>query len=318
MGTTETLLSEIEFLTLFNEAGNLVVYAGAAPGTHIKYLSDLFPEKVFHLWDPAPFTVKPSAKIEIHSGTGGFFTPEVAQSYLGQSALFISDVRSADPHMLEEDETEAQVAKDMTQQMEWHIAMKARASMFKFRLPWKPGTTDYLDGKIYLPVWGPITTTETRLIVDGPQTVDDPCPIKVYNNREYEEKMFTFNTTIRTSLYPHPITNVPGLDHCYDCSSEVHILFEYLTKVKKITEISRLIAEITLMSRQINRQCSPHRTLEDSNPDPAQRKRAITSRQHVGGTPAYLFYSNNRNYSSLNQQPGSSHSPQRSLSLIHI
>ena len=42
--------------------------------------------------------------------------------------------------------------------------------MLKFRLPYTPplGSTEYLDGDFYLPVWGGRTTTETRLIVTDP------------------------------------------------------------------------------------------------------------------------------------------------------
>ena len=55
-----------------------------------------------------------------------------------------------------------------------------QAAMLKFRLPYAPDpssahaqtsvptTTEYLDGDLYLPVWGGRTTTETRLIVTDP------------------------------------------------------------------------------------------------------------------------------------------------------
>lgn len=34
------------------------MYAGAAPGTHVRFLSDLFPDVKFVLIDPAPFSCK--------------------------------------------------------------------------------------------------------------------------------------------------------------------------------------------------------------------------------------------------------------------
>ena len=64
--------------------------------------------------------------------------------------------------------------------------MKPAASMLKFRLPWGDGVSEYLAGKIYLPVWGPQTTTETRLIVTDIKEAS-------YDNRKYEEQMFYFN-----------------------------------------------------------------------------------------------------------------------------
>ncbi len=72
-GQRKLLLSEIEFLTVHGSPGCVVIYAGAAPGTHIPYLVKLFPEvKCFVLYDPADFAVTNSERIEVHQG---FFTP---------------------------------------------------------------------------------------------------------------------------------------------------------------------------------------------------------------------------------------------------
>jgi hypothetical protein len=54
-GQRKLLLSEIEFLTLFARPGDVVVYAGAAPGYHIPYLLDLFPFIKMVLVDPRQF-----------------------------------------------------------------------------------------------------------------------------------------------------------------------------------------------------------------------------------------------------------------------
>eukprot|EP00961_Rhodomonas_salina_P002887 39493-Rhodomonas_salina.1 len=43
-GQRKLLLSELEFLTAHGAAGATVVYAGAAPGTHTRYLLELFPD----------------------------------------------------------------------------------------------------------------------------------------------------------------------------------------------------------------------------------------------------------------------------------
>ena len=72
--------------------------------------------------------------------------------------------------------------------MRWHDILKPHRSMLKFRLSWQPGMTEYLDGffclcfsiydicvsiisiilmelgNLHLPIWGPVTTTESRLI----------------------------------------------------------------------------------------------------------------------------------------------------------
>jgi cap2 methyltransferase len=110
----------------------------------------------------------------------------------------------------------------MEWQQEWHRIMQPVAGMYKFRLPWSAGETEYLDGEVFLPVWGPQTTTETRLIVTKPASAR-----RLWNNRRYEEQMFYFNNVTRCCLYEHDVA-AAGLDHCFDCSSEVRILRQYL------------------------------------------------------------------------------------------
>jgi len=112
----------------------------------------------------------------------------------------------------------------MIDQMKWHLKLKPAASMFKFRLPWGEGKTDYLDGIISLPVWGRQTTTETRLIVVGDK-------VKSYCNTTYEEQMFYFNTTTRVQYYIHQNDDI-GYDHCYDCAAELLIIENYIKKKK--------------------------------------------------------------------------------------
>ena len=52
-----------------------------------------------------------------------------------------------------------------------------------------------------------------------------------WDNKMYEEQMFYFNNIIRVSYYEHDV-EVEGLDHCYDCASEVYILKKYLLSSK--------------------------------------------------------------------------------------
>ena len=214
-------MAEIEFLTSYSQPNDLVVYAGAAPGTHIGLLADMFPFVRFLLVDPADFVCRPSARLDIHNG---FFTDEMATQLAGRSdVLFISDIRSADWNHQSQAEVEAGVKQDMQNQMRWHLLMKPRVSLLKFRLPWEPGTCDYLDGTVYLPVWGPQTTTETRMVVSG-------SAMKRWDNVRYEQQMFYFNTVARVALYPHQV-RADGIDHCFDCSSEVEILRQYVERM---------------------------------------------------------------------------------------
>eukprot|EP00052_Salpingoeca_macrocollata_P032262 m.5236 g.5236 ORF g.5236 m.5236 type:complete len:617 (-) comp3447_c0_seq1:31-1881(-) len=246
-GQRKLLFSEIEFLTFYGHLAKTVVYAGAAPGTHINWMArTLFPEHSFVLVDPAPFDATPTDKVRV---VGDYFTDAMAQSFTGQDTLFICDIRSMDD--AQNDTTkEKRVAVDMEWQEKWVQIMRPKASMLKFRLPYPPpdGNTEYLDGDLYLPVWGGRTTTETRLVVTE---VDKR---RVYNHTNYESFMFSFNTTTRTTYYEHEI-QAAGLCHCFDCASEILILKEWLRKFKGVQE-EDLPKEVARMSENLTAHIS--------------------------------------------------------------
>jgi hypothetical protein len=85
-GQRKLLLSEVEFLTLYGHLSSVVVYAGAAPGTHTGYLARLFPQHRFVLLDPAPFTVRETDRILCRNE---LFTDDVAREFAGKGVLFI-------------------------------------------------------------------------------------------------------------------------------------------------------------------------------------------------------------------------------------
>ncbi|CAF4364342.1 unnamed protein product, partial [Adineta steineri] len=127
-GQRKLLLTEIEFLTNYTAAGTkyLVAYAGAAPGSHINYLSSLFPYLDFELIDSQDFSVTETNEIKIRSE---IFTDKIAKSLsvLKQRILFICNVRTFDP--------KDHGNNDMQKQMAWHRILKPYASLLYFRLP---------------------------------------------------------------------------------------------------------------------------------------------------------------------------------------
>jgi len=208
-------------LTAYSSPHHKVLYAGAAPGTHIAALSEMFPEQHFVLVDPNDFTVRETDKIEIHQE---FFTDEFCERFKDQSVLFISDIRTANPEKMSKQEVEQRVKVDMDAQQKWHQILQPYRSMLKFRLPYFPGVTEYLDGFLWLPVWGRVQTTEARLVAAA------HTPLRNWDNSQHEEQFYHFNTVTRVKAFPHNVKNCEGLDHCYDCAAEVEILKEYLCK----------------------------------------------------------------------------------------
>ncbi|KAL0488320.1 cap-specific mRNA (nucleoside-2'-O-)-methyltransferase [Acrasis kona] len=239
-------MSEIEFLVNYSDACDTVVYAGAAPGTHINFLSTLFPHLSFILVDPRDFHTKSSDKITI---VQEYFTDEMALKYRGQGVLFISDIRTSNWQIMSNEKVEESVNKDQDDQMRWHNIMVPHRSMLKFRLPYVTSyqSKKYLSGKVYLPVWGPASTTETRLVPDAcpsnaimearskKMTLEDinnkdfvnQCNTKVWDCLKYQDQMFYFNNVTRVTFYHHDV-EADGIDHCYDCNAEIFILYNYL------------------------------------------------------------------------------------------
>jgi hypothetical protein len=260
-GQRKLLLSEIEFLTLHAKPHDTVVYAGAAPGTHTEYLASLFPTLKFVLVDPADFVAKHNPpQIEVRQG---FFTDAMALEFANRTdVLFVCDVRTADWKVMDEEAVESAVEGDQMMQMKWHVLMKPRVSMLKFRLPWGDGETQYLDGRIYLPIWGPQTTTETRLFVER------DAKLRAYSHKKYEAQMFAFNVNDRVNVYARTrdLVECEGLCRCYDCSAELLVVLryfcayrthEFLTPGTKAINKSLLWASISDFIRGLARKCSP-------------------------------------------------------------
>ena len=295
-GQRKLLMSEIEFLLLLQKKQKkcIVIYAGAAPGTHVKILADMFPSHTFILVDPAPFTVRPErGRIIILQE---MFTDDLAYrlaaQYHSTLLLFISDVRSCDPDFHPEHIHNERIAADMNAQARWHGILRPFKSMLKFRLPYAPGKTEYLQGDIHLPVWGPPSTTECRLVVHKHHNTGTTTTTKIYDHTEQEEKMFYFNTVTRSALYPHSVDRGCGIDHCYDCTAEVAILGEYLKAKHPETACESSIARL---SELISSKLSSERTLAHKNPDRAQKTSIIRKNQWPDGIPSYDKYIENNN-----------------------
>lgn len=273
-GQRKLLLSEIEFLTLHGEESKNVVYAGAAPGNHIEFLSELFPNHYFYCVDPAPFS-----KHLINSNIFTYqnkFDNYMACQFKQLNPLFISDIRTANYTTQSAEDVEKAIKQDMDAQMRWHIILRAPHAMLKFRLPWSEATrtsssgiTTYLDGELRLPVWGPQSTTECRLIVDRHARTRD------YDNTTYEEQMFYFNTVQRIASYDNErsveFSHTEGLDACYDCTSEITILQKYLDKHHNVSNAP----DVGKLSYDISRRIATNRTLLDPTPHPEDRLATI-------------------------------------------
>jgi hypothetical protein len=241
-GQRKLLLSEVEFLTDHGHRSDTVLYLGAADGMHIPLLVGLFPHHRFILYDPQPFHSKMeeiifNPLVEIHRK---LFQDEDVVKYANRGVLLISDIRIVpesynDMRKNRRNETmedlcvnheiEEYVKQDMDAQMSWHLELNPAASMMKFRLPYKAGTTTYLKGEVHYQAWAPSTSTECRLIVVGNEMCD-------YDHTEYERKMYRFNLCTRLQKFDLPI-EVPRVHPGYDLAAELYIFSRYFEVVQK-------------------------------------------------------------------------------------
>lgn len=297
-GQRKLLLSEIEFLTLFykseayraNPAKKIyVIYAGASPGTHIKLLAKLFPKVHFVLYDPREFDpiLADHKHIKTHVQLFLDATAEewIAQNHPKKHILFISDIRTADPHAMQSDDVEAHIRQDNEWQKNWWRIMNPAMAMFKFRLPWDDEQTSYMFGDIYLGIFAPATSTETRLIVHA------NAPMKQYDNRAYEEQLFRFNTHERLETYDNILFDVPsdkkgGLDNKYDSVAEIHVIQSYLSYFTKIPEAEVPRGTIIKLSKEISKALSSSRTLASDQPLKPYLKEIVKTLKDLGEIPA--------------------------------
>jgi hypothetical protein len=217
-----------------------VIYAGAASGSHILCLLQLFPCIHWHLWDPASFdhqlakhARRPASRISIYTGRQGKFTNDVAASYTQGGALeltlrpgpvyFISDVRTTVPGKPRLNQFTHEVSTtpvqdiegDMQKQLVWARSIQADGTMFKFKLPFpQEGHSaffKYCAGTPYFQCWARVPSAETRLIATQQQLNVDVN----YNIPLFCGKVDYMNTFMRTTDYRQTALRVMGIN----CSS---------------------------------------------------------------------------------------------------
>jgi len=268
------MLSELELLVEHGEGIPLVIYAGAAPGTHLACLCRFFPNVEFEAFDPRPFDERllpPHGPPNLSLHQEAFTDTHASQlAARGLPLLLVSDIRTADWLRDEPNDHDLRLLADMHAQRVWVDILRPKHALLKFRLPYTHGSTEYLAGQVRLPVWGPQTTTECRLLVspvackDADDT-DSKLPTKTYDHDVFSEQMFYFNTVARISIYPRPAaasTNNAtlldaGLCGCFDCSREVEILSAYLQLCcpKVPRDGVGWVKAITMLSMDISRGC---------------------------------------------------------------
>jgi len=268
LGQRKLLMTEVLFLSQYNlqniekkDKPPIVIYPGAAPGLHIVYLAKLFPNIEFHLYDMSKYdinlredNIRPK-NITLYQQ---LFLDEESQYWAkkgkeGIDIYLVSDIRALTGSEKTLEQTENVIHIDNILQYKWIEEIRPVSAIIKWRVPFTFGESfryKYLSGEILLQPWGGIGTSETRLIVECPPK-NKPYKYKTIKNTIFEEKMSAFNNVQKSMGYfNHPIKcsgfepydkyessiykSGLGMDHCWNCSSELLIWCLYLGLKKDI------------------------------------------------------------------------------------
>lgn len=235
LGQRKLCMSEVLALNHFLSAADekcVVVYAGAAAGQHIPFLSRLYPGATFELYDPAPFKMVGADPERLHVHNV-FFTDEVAASWAGKCDVFICDIRLVNPGGGQNNMRafEVQVGADMAAQDRWSRLIRPRLGCcLKFRPPFldeewsriQGDTMEYIKGRVMWQCWPPAMSAEGRLIVEAQ---DSAAPPMTYDVRAHENKCYAHNAVTRpwarfADVVPGLKDLVPGFDGGFDCTLE--------------------------------------------------------------------------------------------------
>ncbi len=266
-GQLKLFLCELMFLNFYFDPKKhkkpQVLYIGAALGTHIAALANMYPMIEFHLYDPQPFNRKvldPLSNITIYQQ---FFTEDDVEEWVdkrenNEAIFLIIDIRNTNYGIIKNPKenqaayrkNEKYVWDDMLFQKNIFEQIKPTKALLKMRLPYYQSfmTKDeiqykYLDGIVYRQQFAPQTSSETRLV---PHDADEKgeYPERTWDIRTYENTLSSHNKELReTAKFVNPfsinskkiksndfIAENIGLQNDYDSTAATIIICDYLIK----------------------------------------------------------------------------------------
>ena len=126
----------------------------------------------------------------------------------------------------------------MEDQQRWVKIISPVWSQLKFRPPYTGGSfpryINYLYGHLYHGIWAPASSTESRLVTDGKESI-------AWDTLKYESQLFYFNVEIRENIiFDNPLgsgvdIDPPELLNNFDDRAETQVWIDYLSKVGTAT-----------------------------------------------------------------------------------
>ena len=172
-GQRKLLLSLLEFIVNYYDyydktQKKYMLYLGSAPGDNINFVSNLFPDITFILYDMVEHNIEPSDNIIINQK---YFTNQEAEKYKDMNLFMYSDIRSLDIGRYRQIGNKSGennvIYTDMMYQADWYKIIRPIKAMLKFRVVWTESITLYFDGDIFIQPWNKNDSVELRLVPFG-------------------------------------------------------------------------------------------------------------------------------------------------------
>jgi hypothetical protein len=231
-GQLKLFLAELQFFNFYYNPTihfkPVCLYIGAALGTHIGALANMYPMIEFHLYDPEEFNmevlkerISDTNKIDIQNGKNikiykQFFEDKDMDIWKkkqenGSNIFLMVDIRNKNYKRIENvyknqdifKKNEKLVIDDMLLQQKWFYHIKPTKALLKMRLPYYETFLtsneieyEYLDGIVYRQQFASQTSTETRL-VPFDANIDGTYQVRKWNIIAYEQVNSSHNKVLR-------------------------------------------------------------------------------------------------------------------------
>lgn len=152
---------------------------------------------------------------------------------------------------------EAVIEDDMKKQAQWARDCLASAVSLKFRLPYDTDYFTYLDGTVYVQLYAPVRSAESRLIAFA---TAGNFKERQFDVKDYDHKMHFFNMYWRGATSEHPgalhlTSRFPKLYlQKHEAAAEYLIVSQYIACLHSSKDVVNLIAWLNSESLKTTHQ----------------------------------------------------------------
>lgn len=221
----KTLLSDVLFLTRYISC-RTVLYIGDVSKDNLLFLKMLFPLTTFHVFCSNVFEI--DSKYGVSNINISNINTFDEANWANHDLLIIFNVTCV-------------VEKNKNiEALDWQRniinTIKPIGSCISFKLPFdKISSFEYIKGDIVLPVWAPMESTETKLIINK----SDINTLHKYNPLIYNSQIYYINSILR--IWGSFDVDIQDMDKNYDSFMETKIWQMYID-INKIYTIPELVS----------------------------------------------------------------------------